>query len=115
LSDEARAAYLAEACGEDASLRARVDAMLRSAEQASEYFDDLEGSVVSQNARLAEGPGTIIGRYKLLQRIGEGGIGVLYLAEQRDLILVPKTARPDALLVSSLHTPMPGGYIPNCE
>ena len=33
---------------------------------------------------MAEGPGTLIGRYKLLQRIGEGGFGVVYMAEQTE-------------------------------
>ncbi len=35
------------------------------------------------SARSTEGPGTLIGRYKLLQQIGEGGFGVVYMAEQK--------------------------------
>ncbi len=41
-------------------------------------------SLISPAVPIAEGPGTVIGRYKLLQQIGEGGFGVVYMAEQRE-------------------------------
>ena len=80
-----RAAYLTQACGNDADLRQRVEAMLRDAAGADEFFGP-EGTVVS-SAPITEGPGTVIGRFKLLQKIGEGGMGVVYMAEQREPVI----------------------------
>lgn len=82
----ARADYLEEACQGSAPLRARVDALLAS------HRDDafLESAVgrarptVVDQMLPSEGPGTMIGRYKLLQQIGEGGCGTVFMAEQEE-------------------------------
>jgi eukaryotic-like serine/threonine-protein kinase len=85
---EDRTAYLDAACGTDTALRQRVEALLRAAESAGDFLEepptgltaaDESTSVVSQ---LSEKAGDKIGRYKLLQQIGEGGCGVVYMAEQ---------------------------------
>jgi WD40 repeat protein/tetratricopeptide (TPR) repeat protein/serine/threonine protein kinase len=79
-----RAEFVKSACGDDAELLARVEALLRV-----HYEDESFLKAPPAGARttldagpLTEGPGTRIGRYKLLQLIGEGGFGVVYMAEQ---------------------------------
>ena len=86
LPPERRAAYLQEACGSDDSLRQRVEALLRAHESAEAFMDrpavDLRREPLV--VQPAEKPGDRIGRYKLLQQIGEGGCGVVYMAEQEE-------------------------------
>src|SRR6516165_2782836 len=79
-----RSAYLDRACGSDDALRARVEALLRAHEQAGSFLAarPVAGSATLDAPRALEGPGTVIGPYKLLQTIGEGGMGVVYMAEQ---------------------------------
>jgi serine/threonine protein kinase len=79
-----RAAYLDGVCGSKASLRAEVESLLKSHEQASDFLPspDLDSDVTLDDTPLTEGPGTVIGPYKLLEKIGEGGMAVVYMAEQ---------------------------------
>jgi serine/threonine protein kinase/Flp pilus assembly protein TadD len=79
-----RAAYLDAACGPDAGLRAQVEALLRSHEEAGSLLEQplfRPGPTVDEPP-AAEQPGVSVGPYKLLQQIGEGGMGVVYMAEQ---------------------------------
>ena len=86
--DEAqRLAYLDQACAGDLDLRRRVQELLDFDDraQASDFLTNTPpGLDVPHLSPLSEGPGTLVGRYKLLQELGSGGFGVVYLAEQQE-------------------------------
>jgi serine/threonine protein kinase/tetratricopeptide (TPR) repeat protein len=77
-----RAAFLDRACGENRLLRAEVEALLRAHAQSGDLLDLPEKPAVTVDEPSRERPGTVIGPYKLLQQIGEGGMGTVFLAEQ---------------------------------
>jgi serine/threonine protein kinase len=84
----ARGAYLEQACGGDRDLRARVEALLGAHDGAGSFLQSPAGAGFAAALDLAAlppgyGPGSGIGPYKLLQQIGEGGMGVVYMAEQQ--------------------------------
>jgi len=83
-----RSAYLDRACGPDTAVRARVEALLRANDEAGDFLEAslIDPDVTLENAATTEGLGTVIGRYKLLERIGEGGMAVVYMAEQTEPI-----------------------------
>src|SRR6185436_14953157 len=84
---EKRAAFIDGACGGDERLRRRVEALLKSHEEIGDFLEESADEAVS-HARIGamedERPTDRIGRYKLLQRIGEGGCGVVFMAEQEE-------------------------------
>ncbi len=100
-----RKRFLDEACGEDAQLRSEVESLLWAFENAGSFLDPPGGLTTDERIdEVAESPhpkpngvhssdrngrgepteqaGAIVGHYKLLQKIGEGGFGVVYMAEQ---------------------------------
>jgi serine/threonine protein kinase len=98
LPETAREAFLDRVCGEDAALRKRLEALLAAHVRAERFFDldplhatamehapeRAPASLVEESAPSLEGASVRIGRYKLLERMGEGGCGVVYLAEQEE-------------------------------
>jgi serine/threonine protein kinase/tetratricopeptide (TPR) repeat protein len=79
-----RAAYLDEACAGDEALRQRVEELLQAGEEASNFLQNPAPGATVLSSSITEKAGDKIGRYKLLQQIGEGGCGVVYMAEQEE-------------------------------
>jgi serine/threonine protein kinase len=90
LADDERAAYLAGRCLHDADLRQRIEGMLAADAAAGQFFKTHGApspTMIHADASLSpsiEKSGDKIGRYKLLQQIGEGGCGVVYMTEQEE-------------------------------
>jgi serine/threonine protein kinase/WD40 repeat protein len=83
-SPQARADYLKQVCGDDQALFDRVATLLRAQEEAPSFLEAPPpgiGATVDVPTP-SEKPGTVIGPYKLLQQIGEGGMGTVFMAEQ---------------------------------
>jgi serine/threonine protein kinase len=77
-----RAALLDQACADDPQLRRRVEALLKAHEQSGGLLDPTDATADLPTPRLIEGPGSQVGPYKLREKIGEGGMGIVYLAAQ---------------------------------
>ena len=80
---EARDAYLEQVCGDDRACAtgSRRCCASASRRRASSKLPPCDATVDVRRPR-SSGPGTVIGPYKLLEQIGEGGMGVVYMAEQ---------------------------------
>src|SRR5215472_2317872 len=83
---EERAAFLDRACGHNSALRAEVEALLRAHERSGDLLDLPEKAQPTTDLPAHEAPGIIIGPYKLLEQIGEGGMGMVWMAEQTEPI-----------------------------
>ncbi len=87
LSMESRAAYLDCVCGENAALRQRLEALLSKHEKARSFLEAPAANLIATtDDPISERPGTVIGPYKLMEQIGEGGMGLVFVAEQQQPI-----------------------------
>jgi eukaryotic-like serine/threonine-protein kinase len=87
LPADERTAYLERVCGGDAKLRQKVEALLHTHDHVGDFLEQSpQKSAVEILSGIppSEKPGDRVGRYKLLQQIGEGGCGVVFMAEQEE-------------------------------
>lgn len=83
-----RAAYLNDVCQDNVELRADLESLLKAHEKSGAFLEApaFESEITLDSSPISEVPGTTIGRYKLLEKIGEGGMAIVYMAEQTEPI-----------------------------
>src|SRR5262245_27982632 len=78
-------AFLDAMCAEDSALRARVERLLDAQAKLGSFHETTRPpQPATLDEPVREAPGMVIGPYELLQEIGEGGMGVVFLAEQQE-------------------------------
>lgn len=87
LSPEDRSAYLKQVCGDKRSLQQRIEELLKAHEEDGFLELPTADLLPTLDQPVTEGPGTVIDCYKLLQKIGEGGFGIVFMAEQQSPVV----------------------------
>src|SRR5262245_37199892 len=85
LPSEGRMAFLDRVCAGDQGMRRRIESLLRSNDRAGAFLEEPPTASIGEareKVSAGEGPGDQVGRYRLLRQIGEGGCGIVFLAEQ---------------------------------
>ena len=78
-----RAAFLDRVCACDPILRQRIEKLLKQDQEAGGFMETpVSLPTAFIDSPLRDGPGTMIGPFKLIEQIGEGGFGLVFLAEQ---------------------------------
>src|SRR5262249_23450414 len=85
-SPDARAEYLHQASGTDSGLRERVEVLLRASEEQASFLESPPpvGAIPTIDQPASESPGVVIGPYKLIEQVGEGGMGTVWMAQQTE-------------------------------
>ena len=80
-----RATYLDQACGDDAKLRRHIEDLIAAEAKLGTFLNrpHSDAERTDDFAPVVERPGTQIGPYKLMEQIGEGGFGLVFVAEQQ--------------------------------
>jgi hypothetical protein len=109
-SEAERAAYLDRACGTNAELRQYVERLLAAHPAATGFLDAPAPGLFAAGAEapIPERPGTVIGPYKLMEQIGEGGMGLVFVAEQQQPVrrkVALKVIKPDGADRRGWHGP----------